>query len=444
VTQAFSGSGLAFLGYNIVLGSPTIESAMHGFDLEVGRSIPVLEQFDPRAYIGFYHFDAEGDKTANGIRGRFTAQITKRLQVLAQVQNDGVFQTTASGGLIWTFGGRCSSSCGCPSLPDRLEEPVVREASVVVQSQQRVSGGDPLIDPATGQPFVVKFAAAGASPGGNGSFEHPYQTLSQLQAGSGPNQILFVENGQYPGGIRLQPGQRLLADGIVHMVVARQGTFALPILQPGAAATITVLDQPIVGFLQGTGIVMAANTEVSGFRFGQPFNPTNVYQNIYAAGINGAIDVNRNSLSGYVYLSGITGRVSVTGNMSAFPEGTISIDHIVGPVTFSNNVINTTFVTAVVDIAGPLTYTNNLINSDGGVAMISSNNVTTTWNVSNNENLGGGIAMEIIGNGGALSVNLIGNHTSGIGLKNLQYYANGNNGPIIDLGGSKPVPTPFP
>ena len=57
--------------------------------------------------------------------------------------------------------------------------------------------------------------------------------MSQLEAGSATGQILFVRDGQYAGPITLQPGQRLLGDGIVHVIVARQGTFALPALPAG-------------------------------------------------------------------------------------------------------------------------------------------------------------------------------------------------------------------
>jgi hypothetical protein len=69
LAQGPAVNGVQFVGYNIALGEQPFlqEVAMRGFDLEVGRSVPILPRFDPRAYLGFYHFDAEGAKTANGI-----------------------------------------------------------------------------------------------------------------------------------------------------------------------------------------------------------------------------------------------------------------------------------------------------------------------------------------------------------------------------------------
>jgi hypothetical protein len=442
-----------FQGFNIVVASQTqlFEAAMRGFDLEVGRSVPVLEQFDPRAFLGFYHYDAEGGKPANGIRGRFTAKLTERLHVETQVQNDAVFRTTASAGVSWSFGGPSGWSRGRRPLPERLGDFVVREPSVVVQKQQRTND-ELAIDPATGQPLVVKHALASAAAGGNGSFEHPYQTLGQLQAGSGPGQILFVQNGMYPGGITLQPGQRLLGDGIVHVIVARQGTFALPILQPGATPTITVLDQPTVGGIYPgltAAVVLAANTEVSGWSF-SPQGPGLVRPHIYAAGITGGVNVNRNRLSGVAALSDITGPVTFADNISATPDGpgTAYLSRITGPVTFSRNTIDTTFNTSLSNIAGPLTYTDNTIRFFGPAVVLSFTGGNSTWIVRNNVFTGpqsSGPAVSIVANSGSLCVNLIGNSSNtGYAVSMLQFFASGNTGSISTDGSATQVSTPCP
>jgi hypothetical protein len=449
-----AGTGAEFQGMSILIPNQTQTLvAVRGFNLEVGRSVPFLERFDPRAYLGFYHYDAEGGKTANGVRGRFTARLTERLLVQAQVQNDAVFQTTASAGLVWTFGGPSGWLQCRRTLPERLDEPIVREDSVVVQTQVKV-GAETAIDPATGQPFVVKHVEADAAAGGNGSFEHPYQTLSQLQAGSGPGQILFVQNGLYPGGITLQPGQRLLGDGTVHLIVARQGKFALPILVPGATPTITAFDQTATGgFYPGspTAVIMASNTEVSGLSFAVPgFGGPRL--NIAADGITGAIDVNHNRLTSFVGLSNINGPVSLTNNSSFAPdsEGTVYVNKITGTVTFSRNTIDTTFNTFLTDISGPLIYTDNTIRFFGVRTALTFDGVSSTWLVQNNvfngtTALDSVPAVSITGASGSLSLNLIGNTSNtGYGVSKLQFYANGNTGPIVNDGSAKQVSTPLP
>jgi hypothetical protein len=452
IAQA-GGTAVQFHEFNIVLGNQTqlYEAAMRGFDLEVGRSVPLLERFDPRAYLGYYRYDAEGGKPANGIRARLTAKVTERLQVQTQVQNDAVFQTTASVGLVWAFGGPGGWSRGCRPLPERLDEPVVRETSVVVQQQERAIS-EVAIDPATGQPIVVKHARADAVPGGDGSFEHPFQTLGQLQAGSGPSQILFVQNGTYPGGITLQAGQRLLGDGIVHLVVARQGTFALPVIQAGAMPTITVSDQPTVGGIYPNNtamVVLAANSEVSGLYFRPPPVGVLVHPGIYAAGITGALNVNRNHLLNIAALSDVTGPVSFTDNVSIAPDdaGTAYLSRITGPVIFSRNTIDTTFNTFLADIAGPLTYTDNTIRFFGLPALLSFSGANSTWTVRNNAftGPGGDRAVSITANSGSLCVNLIGNSSNtGFGLGNLHFFASGNTGAITNIGGATQVSAPCP
>jgi hypothetical protein len=209
-----------------------------------------------------------------------------------------------------------------------------------------------------------------------------------------------------------------------------------------------------MGSLSGgfAAVVMAANTEVSGFSFNPPNGALfRGHSNISAFNLTGSVDINRNSLTDLIAVENIRGPVSVTGNASAIPDGggTIYISTVIGPVTVSNNRIDTTF-NSFVNVAGPLTYTDNSINSFGPTNTLSSNNVPAIWNVSNNTFInsnGSAIAVAILGNSNSstLSVNLVGNTANaGYGLSNLQYYANGNIGPIIDLGGSKPVSSPLP
>jgi hypothetical protein len=264
-----------------------------------------------------------------------------------------------------------------------------------------------------------------------------------------------VQNGVYSGGITLQAGQRLLGDGIVHLITARQGTFTLPILQPGATPTITDFNQHVGGMYVRVpaAIVMAANTEVSGFYFAQPPPSISGGLQIFASGITGAINVNRNAITFNIDLSNIAGPMTLTNNFATTPDGlgAVYLTNITGPVIFSHNTINTTFNTRVTNLSGPLTYTNNTITFFGPSDTLSLNGANSTWNVANNVFTGptGGFigtpAVRIFSRSGTLSLNLIGNTSNtGFGLSRLQFFASGNSGPILNDGTAKQVSTPFP
>ena len=108
-------------------------------------------------------------------------------------------------------------------------DPVYRNDNITVVDQEVTT---PVIatKPGTNDPIIVDHAASYAAAGGDGTFEHPYTTLPQLQAGSHPGDILFVwANSTFTGeGMVLQNNQRFLGEGVTHLFTASQGTFVLP------------------------------------------------------------------------------------------------------------------------------------------------------------------------------------------------------------------------
>lgn len=257
------------------------ESAMGGVDVEVGRRLPILDRFEPRAYLGYYHYSNDQVQSANGIRGRLEAFLTDKVSVYAQVQNDALFNTTANGGLAIHFGGGRRVSTA--ALPDRLGQRVVRDPNIIL-SQQTLTA--PATDPATGQPIEVRHASSNAAAGGDGSVERPFQTLAQLQAGSGPNMILFAHGGSTFTGqnITLQSSQRFLGEGIAHSFTASQGSFLLP------RATSSSVRPTITGST-GDAITLASNTEVSGFAVASAGD-----DGIEGVGVNN-VNINRNIIT---------------------------------------------------------------------------------------------------------------------------------------------------
>lgn len=146
--SGFNNIGIAANNF-IFVRQQIIETAMGGVEVEAGGRLPFLDRFCPRLYAGFYSYSAANQQTANGVRGRFEAQLTERITLHASVQNDAVFRTTASGGLAISFGApayRCS--CGRPSWEDVLRQPVHRDVNIVVhQNTNTVTAAQPVPPP---------------------------------------------------------------------------------------------------------------------------------------------------------------------------------------------------------------------------------------------------------------------------------------------------------
>ena len=117
-------------------------------------------------------------------------------------------------------------------------------------------------------PVYFDHADSNAAAGGNGTFEHPFNNLADLQTGSNPGDILYVHaNSVFDGainplnqGFTLQDNQRFLGEngGLPHSV-----NYAV---RPGRDAGLNVGGAtPIIDNSNGNSITLANNNEVSGF-----------------------------------------------------------------------------------------------------------------------------------------------------------------------------------
>lgn len=168
----------------------TFDVAMGGFDIEAGGLLPFLPEFSPRAFIGFYHYSADGMPTANGIRGRLEAWLTPNCSLHFAIQNDAVFDTTVSGGLALHFGGSRMRHDGGPrSVEERLDQRVVRDVDIVIAQKvdvERTLVAFPVesVPPATG---VSDTGAKIPVPSSNGSDGTPSPSNNPPPTNSPPN-----------------------------------------------------------------------------------------------------------------------------------------------------------------------------------------------------------------------------------------------------------------
>ncbi|MEM9703930.1 MAG: inverse autotransporter beta domain-containing protein, partial [Planctomycetota bacterium] len=253
-----------------------VETSLGGFDFEVGgellrRRDPGCDEtddeasrwdFNPRGYLGGYHFSARDTRTVNGVRGRFEAFLSDRITVQGAVQHDVVFDTTVSGGVTFYLGGYGGGD-RLRSARSKFGQRVVRDRAIVVSRELRRSS-EFLIDPRDGEPVFVQHINSFSPDGGDGTVENPFNDLEDAEAASRVEEILFIHaDSSFEGlDIALKDGQRLLGEGIDHSVTAQQGVFLLPRATDGTSLPELASSRPP----SEATVTLANDTEVSGLQ----------------------------------------------------------------------------------------------------------------------------------------------------------------------------------
>ena len=281
-----------FFNHFILLNQNTFfDAAMSGFDSEVGGWVPYLGSYGLRAYAGVYGYQASNAPSTTGGHLRLEERVTDNLDLNLIVDSDRVFKTTVSFAVSYRFGGRSRrEGARNDNVEARMADRVQRNDNIVVE--------DPVITapvlatkPGTNTPIFVDHFASYAAAGGNGTFEHPFNTL-QNPTSPQPADILFVwANSVFKGqSIALFDNQRFLGEGLIYPFTASQGTFLLP-----RATNNTNL--PVIGSAPGNAVTLANNNEVAGFTitgagqsgiFGNGVTGFNIHDNIVTgSGSNG-------------------------------------------------------------------------------------------------------------------------------------------------------------
>ena len=256
----YVGNQIAFLGQQLR------EESLAGADVELGfpvfPSTPWL-----RAYGGMYGYQSTG-KEPIGVKGRLEAWVSDDLSVSVNVTDDRHFGTNVNAVVDFRFAGfRPTRYFPQWTTRERMLMPVQRSWRVATDTySQNINIA--AVNPADGLPYFVSHINNTAAPGGDGSAEHPFNTLPASVPGAS---IILVAAGSTTegapliGSIALQDNQRLLGEGKAHFadLFASYGgcvvnsNFALP-------GTANTGNYP---FLSSAGniITLANNNEVAGF-----------------------------------------------------------------------------------------------------------------------------------------------------------------------------------
>lgn len=233
--------------------------AMKGVDAEIGTVLPFefAEEHAMRVFGGGYYFNDNQGDSITGASARIQANLIAGLDMQGQVTYDNFFKTRAFLGFSYTFGALHRSEMKQTTSYGRIGEHVNRNYTVVAEGHNAVERRT-AVDPATGSPYTFAHVDSSAGPGGDGSVNHPYNSLTAAQL-AGRN-IIFVHAGSsLSNGLVLNPGDRIVGDGggVQHFVrIPDLGSLLLP--QGGGPL-------PVLNVSSGDAVTLASNTEFSGF-----------------------------------------------------------------------------------------------------------------------------------------------------------------------------------
>jgi hypothetical protein len=222
------GTQLTCFGHDFgTVGVGQVERSLAGFDAEAGVPLPVATFL--RIYGGTYFLTASGDDTW-GARSRLEARVGQGATVNFMVSDDDRFGTNLNlNATIWYGGGPASPFRFQRNRSgySRIYDPV-RRAQPVQLAQDHVAVNVPLINTDTGNRFNVTWVDNTAPAGGDGSAEHPFNTLPNSAPGS--DYILVHRGvGNTIGNIQLEDNQHLFGEGRAYTInTDRLGTVLIP------------------------------------------------------------------------------------------------------------------------------------------------------------------------------------------------------------------------
>jgi hypothetical protein len=412
-TTQFQGFGLFRNG--------TFEEAMGGYDVEVGKALPLLNKVETRVYLAGYRFEGEEIAPATeGARVRFEVRPQQNVIVGLSYQHDSLFGSATFVEVRYAFGKE--SKQGPRKLSERMTDPWQRDIDVVVS---------PVIestDPAFRQQVAgvtVAHVDSTAAPGGDGSFERRYDSVTICAAdkcsNASFNTVRLWQGASTPASpydsITLQPGQTLWGEGVDIFTNAVSGRY------------------PVIGSagLGGTAVTLANNSSVAGVQ-----------------------------TQGQIVGNNVSGNITIRDSIIEATSNGIYINNagagITSTITLTNNRVTTTAGTGVYirnyayggAMQQTVTLTGNTINATGGTglwlenygvyggsatqtATLTGNTITATRGVYawNHAYGNGGSAIQTL----MLTGNTISGANSGLYARNLSYYDGANATQNVTLSG---------
>lgn len=424
-----------FVGHLLKVDQQRIlANALHGFDSEIGVPLPgrVGRRHDLRVFGGGYWFEGTELKGFGGWKARIQGNVFPSIAVNLQVSHDQAFQTNVVFGATWTYGGYKQPSDVPKTQYDRMTTPVIRSYNMIVGLATQVNKGVTVVNPATGAPYFFEHVASYATgPIFDGTVEHPFLTVADAQGVAVPNDIIFVHaNSTYSGvALGLQPDIRVLGEAstIDHTVSTAGGQLLLPHPTPG----VTV--RPLFTNSPSNGVVLANNSEFSGFQIGNAAVPGSGPAGVGILGFQVSnVEVRQTdvSFSGGegVNLTQTSGTVTFQGDVINAPAAGATAFHVngtTGTVIFSSD-----------PLTQSRTPTPGVINNTGGIALLIENTALGSIVNFNNSTVNdtAGLGIQVLNDAGQIQLgNANLTNEGGIGLNILNDSGNIISGQTITI-----------
>lgn len=346
----FRGNRLFLEGINF------FDAAMYGFDIEVGRIIPLHEKGYLRPFMGGYFLTAERSDNALGIRGGLQA-IREGISGSLALQHDGLFGTQvlfsigihltewagirrtapATTATIQTLLAQAGHqplelpegtlSLATASFVQQLGALPTRRNAITIE-QQRIRD-DIIARGPDGQPYEVFHVVVGAA-GGNGTAENPFGTIQPAlnAAANGNNSLVYVRSGNNTGlaPFTVPSGTQVFSSAVNYPLPVRTR------FNPIRTITIPAIAGDVRPVVQGTFgpgnlasgqavITLGSNTTLAGFEVQitdtLPVGGTPGRRGIAAVGsenIRILHNVVNNALGEGIYLENVQGRAEIINN----------------------------------------------------------------------------------------------------------------------------------
>ncbi len=295
------------------------ELAFKGLDISLGRLLLRTKHCDLSSTLGGYMFFADYSTRAAGGLFKLKSHLTKYFSLEAQGSYDNLFKGIAQiqAALTIPFGKRVKSNNKRLSqrqeieLTRRIAEEVDRFEIIVTKKHVVDFIGE---DPRTKQPLTIVFVDNTTSSG-DGTAEHPYNTLSAAQNNSAPWDMIYVYGGDGTPrnmdlGISLQAGQWLQGSATSFTLHTDFGLCDVP-----KQTSI----RPSIRNPSGNTITLTGNNIVTGFDI-----RSTTGSNIIGLGVQNISIMDNHLLASPsfdILLEGSSGSVLITNNISISDQG---------------------------------------------------------------------------------------------------------------------------
>ena len=261
--EATSTGPLDFGGNNLVttlIGTQDV--ALTVGELELATRITDLEAW---AFAGVYGMRGGPVEEVGGKAG-LRGFLTPDLMASIAITHDEEFDTNAVFNLTWFIGRTRMENAPCGRLEDRFRNPVIRNDYVAL-AQRTFTQNDQVATDTAGADFRFVHIDSSAAPGGDGTFEDPFDSLDAV-TGLQENDIILAHGGStLAGSMALVNGNQFFGEGAdqVFSITTQQfGTVNLPETATGAASGPVPI---LTGTALGDTVTLAENNTVQNLTF---------------------------------------------------------------------------------------------------------------------------------------------------------------------------------